>query len=127
MVDKLKRTILETKIGSKETAIRLAPEGGTTESTPSDHDLACITEEQVLAINDILLKAESAYKKPIDIEWAFADGQLYLLQARPITTYLHLPDRMITSTGEHKRLYMNGTLIEQGIQESMSVLGTDFF
>ena len=52
--------------------------------------------------------------------------KIFLLQARPITTYLPLPDEMITAPGEPKRLYANSTLIEQGLQEPLSVLGTDF-
>ena len=31
-------------------------------------------------------KIEAFYKKPEDIEWAIVDGQVYLLQSRPITT-----------------------------------------
>ena len=49
-----------------------------------------------------------------------------MLQARPITTYLPLPAEMITAPGAPKRLYANSTLIEQGLQEPLSVLGTDF-
>ena len=30
---------------------------------------------------------------PVDIEWAYAGGELHLLQARPITTYFPLSDR----------------------------------
>jgi pyruvate,water dikinase len=33
---------------------------------------------------------------------------------------------MITAPGQPKRLYANSTLIEQGLQEPLSVLGTDF-
>ena len=31
-------------------------------------------------------RIEAFYKKPEDIEWAIVDGQVYLLQSRPITT-----------------------------------------
>ena len=33
---------------------------------------------------------------------------------------------MIAAPGQPKRLYSNSTLIEQGLQEPLSVLGTDF-
>ena len=49
-----------------------------------------------------------------------------MLQARPITAYLPLPDEMVTAPGAPKHLYANSTLIEQGVQEPLSVLGTDF-
>lgn len=44
-----------------------------------------ITEEQVREIADLARRVELNYGAPQDIEWAFADGKLFLLQARPIT------------------------------------------
>lgn len=41
---------------------------------------------QVRDIVELLHHVEAAMATPQDIEWAFADGRLYLLQARPITT-----------------------------------------
>ena len=35
---------------------------------------------------DLARRIEDFYKKPEDIEWAIVDGQVYLLQSRPITT-----------------------------------------
>ena len=57
----------------------------------------------------MLTRVETHYKKPMDIEWAFSKEELFLLQARPITTYLPLPDKMLTAPGEAKRLYMDDT------------------
>ena len=34
----------------------------------------------------------------MDIEWAYEGDQLFLLQARPITTYYKLPEEMISQT-----------------------------
>ncbi len=42
--------------------------------------------EQVTMIADMARRVESHFGMPQDIEWALADGQLYVLQARPITT-----------------------------------------
>lgn len=127
VVDKVNHAILETRIGTKETAVLLASDRGTTEATPTDRDRACISPEQVLTLTDMLSQIETYYQKPMDIEWAFAEDELFLLQARPITTYLPLPEKMLTSPGEPKRLYMDDTLLEQGLQEPLSVLGEDFY
>lgn len=43
------------------------------------------TEEVVALVRAI----ESHFGYPVDVEWAFADGVLYVLQARPITTLRH--------------------------------------
>ena len=126
VVDKIKHEILSTRIGSKQAVITLTPAGGTTKSTRNNQQEPSITPAQVLELTGLLEQVEAYYQKPMDIEWAFARGKLYLLQARPITTYLPLPPEMITAPGQPKRLYANSTLIEQGLQEPLSVLGTDF-
>ncbi len=126
VVDRLRGEILETRIGSKQAVITLNQTGGTIKSTRNDHTETAITPEQALELTRLLEKVEAYYQKPVDIEWALANNQFYLLQARPITTYLPLPSEMVTASGEPKRLYANSTLIEQGLQEPLSVLGTDF-
>ena len=126
VVDKLKREIIETRIGGKQTVIRLNHTGGTAKSTRANHQEASITPAQALELTGLLEQVEAYYQKPVDIEWAISGDKIFLLQARPITTYLPLPYEMITAPGQPKRLYSNSTLIEQGLQEPLSVLGTDF-
>ncbi|GLY75495.1 PEP/pyruvate-binding domain-containing protein [Actinoallomurus iriomotensis] len=48
-----------------------------------------ITEEQARAVADLARRVEARLGAPQDIEWAFDDDRLWLLQARPITA---LPD-----------------------------------
>lgn len=126
VVDKPTGRILEARVGSKQTVVTLNQAGGTEKSTRESHPETAITNEQALALTDLLQRVEAHYQKPVDIEWAIADGKIFLLQARPITTYLPLPPEMLTAPNEPKRLYANSTLIEQGLQEPLSVLGTDF-
>jgi phosphoenolpyruvate synthase/pyruvate phosphate dikinase len=126
VVDKIKREVIETRIGGKQTVITLNHTGGTTRSTRADHQEASVSPAQVLELTGLLEQVEAYYQKPVDIEWAISGGKIYLLQARPITTYLPLPAEMVTALGQPKRLYSNSTLIEQGLQEPLSVLGTDF-
>jgi phosphohistidine swiveling domain-containing protein len=42
--------------------------------------------DKVKVIAEIARRVESHFGTPQDIEWALADGELYILQARPITT-----------------------------------------
>ena len=126
VVDKLKQEIIEIRIGGKQTVITLNHTGGTTKSFRANHQEASITPAQVLELAGLLEKVEAYYQKPVDIEWAISGDKIFLLQARPITTYLPLPEEMVTTPGQPKRLYSNSTLIEQGLQEPLSVLGTDF-
>jgi phosphohistidine swiveling domain-containing protein len=126
VIEKLTHEIIETKIGRKEKVIRLNHQGGITKSTRATNLEASITPAQVQELTELIDQIEAYYQKPVDIEWAISGGKMFLLQARPITTYLPLPDEMITAPGQPKRLYANSTLIEQGMQEPLSVLGTDF-
>jgi len=125
-VDKLARTILERKIGAKETSVWLAADGGTYEQPSSSRGELCLSSEQVLRLTEMLGRVEDYYGRPIDIEWAFADGKLHLLQARPITAYFPVPEIMLTPPGEPKRLYNDVTLTKWGMQEPLSVMGMDF-
>jgi phosphohistidine swiveling domain-containing protein len=45
---------------------------------------------QIVELSEITLRVESQFGTPQDIEWAIKDGQLYVLQARPITKINHL-------------------------------------
>jgi phosphohistidine swiveling domain-containing protein len=126
VVDKPTRQILEARAGSKQTVIKLNQAGGTEKSIRENHPVTAITYEQAIALTDLVQQVEAHYQKPVDIEWAIAVGKIFLLQARPITTFLPLPPEMLTAPSEPKRLYANSTLIEQGLQEPLSVLGTDF-
>lgn len=50
-------------------------------STPED----ALSPDQVLAVAGLARRVEAFFGSPQDIEWAFRKGELYLLQARPIT------------------------------------------
>jgi phosphohistidine swiveling domain-containing protein len=46
----------------------------------------CLSEAQIQAISDILIRLEAAFGLPQDIEWVIENGSVYLVQTRPITT-----------------------------------------
>lgn len=126
IVDKVSHKILEKKPGRKETSIWLAPDGGTYEKPSPYQQEMCLSDSDILALVNMVVNVENYYKKPVDIEWAFAGGKLYLLQARPITAYVPLPEEMQTAPGGQKLLYLDQTLAKQGIHEPLSVMGTDY-
>ena len=126
IVDKVRDEVLETHVGAKQTVINLSRTGGTVKSARDRQNETAITNNQALELARMVVDVETYYHKPVDIEWAISDGRIALLQSRPITTYLPLPPEMVTEPGQPKRLYANSTLIEQGLQKPLSVLGTDF-
>lgn len=93
--------IVEREIASKEIAIEYASGGGTREvQVPQEkQNIASMSDEQVRALTAVGDRVEQHYARPMDIEWAFALGNFYMLQARPITTLQATDDGGISSRG----------------------------
>jgi len=51
-----------------------------------------LNAEEAIEVAQLARKCQQYFGRPQDIEWARADGTLYLLQSRPITTLAQLPD-----------------------------------
>lgn len=124
--DKLSGEVVRATLGAKETSIWLLPDGGTEERPDPRHSLATLSNDQLARMTQELARIERVYGCPMDIEWAWKGADFYLLQARPITTYLPLPAEMVTAPGAPRRLYLDVTLAMQGIQEPLSVMGASF-
>jgi CRP/FNR family cyclic AMP-dependent transcriptional regulator len=79
--------VLERTPGLKKVAIRALPEGGTFEEkvAPELAEQLCLNDDQLTELNRLATRCEEVYGPARDIEWAFAGGQLYLLQCRAIT------------------------------------------
>jgi len=125
IIDKITGRSLEQKTGQKEISVWLASDGGTYEAAAPSRNEPCLSDGEVQSVVDALRRVEEHYRHPVDIEWALAGERLYLLQARPITAYIPLPTEMRTAPGQPKLLYLDQTLAKQGIQDPISVLGTD--
>ncbi|HEX4735697.1 MAG TPA: PEP/pyruvate-binding domain-containing protein [Thermoleophilaceae bacterium] len=80
--------VLERTCGTKQLAIRRAPNGGTVEEQlPAvDAERHCLSDEQLAGLHELATRCEDVYGPGRDIEWAYAGGELYLLQCRPVTT-----------------------------------------
>jgi hypothetical protein len=80
--------VLERKAGRKRIAVRSLPNGGTFEQPvpPEQISQFCLNDTQLSALGQLALQCEKVYGPRRDIEWAFQDGKLYLLQCRAITT-----------------------------------------
>jgi len=79
--------VLERTPGVKKIAIRAAADGGTFEETlaPELVEQLCLDDDQLAQLNALAAKCDEVYGPARDIEWAFAGGQLYLLQCRAVT------------------------------------------
>jgi phosphohistidine swiveling domain-containing protein len=127
VVDKISLKIKNKSCGAKETSIWLMPSGGTEERADERHALFALSDDNIVELTKLIAQVEQSYKKPIDIEWAYAKGELYLLQARPITAYVPLSPSMITTPGARKRLYLDVSTSFEALYQPLSVAGTSLF
>ena len=79
--------LLERKPGLKRVAIRGVPSGGTVEEKVSAElvERLCLDDGHLGALNRLAERCERVYGPGRDVEWAIAEGTLYLLQCRAIT------------------------------------------
>ncbi len=80
--------LLEARVGVKHHQIVRGPDGAdlVVELSPEEGGRRVLTDEEVLDLAQLSLDVERHYGEPQDMEWAYAGGQRYLLQSRPITT-----------------------------------------
>ena len=114
------------KLGAKALTIVPAPGGGTTTRT---HDGAhagqqALPDDQIRALARLAGQVAAHYGTPQDIEWAWADGQLYLLQARPITSLYPLP--ALPYRPDDPRIYISLNSV-QGVMDPFTPLGRAAF
>jgi len=81
--------VLERRPGYKKIAIRSLPEGGTfEEQVPAERvEALCLGDRELTALNRLAARCEEVYGPARDIEFAFAGGELYLLQCRAVTRF----------------------------------------
>jgi pyruvate,water dikinase len=78
----------QVRIGNKAFKIVRSADGGERQVPLNDEEAArrVLTDDDALQLANLALRVEKHYGEPQDMEWAFADGQFYLVQTRPITT-----------------------------------------
>ena len=90
IVNKISKNIISQKLGSKEKIVKLNENKNETsviEQTEEKKKEMSLTKELLLQLVDSIINIEKNYKIPIDIEFGIENNILYILQARPITTY----------------------------------------
>lgn len=127
IVEKVKHLILDKKISTKSMGLWLNENGGTVERYNRLDTEQALSDQQVMEVTGLIAKCESHYGLPMDIEWAYEGNTLYLLQARPITTYFPLFPEMMTKPGKEKYLYMDMMGLTQGFTDCLSILGADIW
>lgn len=111
--------IIEVAIGSKETQI-IYGEKNTVEVKVDDNDRKkrALNDTEISELIKSGLKIEKHYKMPMDIEWAIKDDEVYILQARAITTLKSSINHISEDNLVQK--YTKGKKINRSTREVMS-------
>jgi pyruvate,water dikinase len=104
ILDARSGAVLETELGDKAERYDYAPGGGTVVTAVPETERAALSLAKVdlTELHAAGRAIAEAFGGPQDIEWAVADGRLWILQARPITT---------VTTGE-LRIWDNSNIVE---------------
>lgn len=77
--------VMSYDVADKKVAIY--PGGSAVEPVPEEQQKrACLQFEQIATLRELGCKAEAHFGAPQDIEWAVEEGEVLMLQARPVTT-----------------------------------------
>jgi len=80
--------LLEQSVGEKDLAIRRTPAGGTVEEdvAPELVGVPCLGSPELAALHELAVACDRVFGTTAhDIEFAFLNGEVHLLQRRPIT------------------------------------------
>jgi pyruvate,water dikinase len=85
-VDKATGQLRDRIIGEKAHQTVLDRSGGVREVAVAqvEREAEALSEQQLLQLTDLAKRVESHFGDARDVEWAFAEHELYVLQARPI-------------------------------------------
>ena len=121
VVDPAAGRILSKGLGAKALSIHGQAGGGTAEFKEERRGQQALADVDILKLAQLGHEVAELYGFPQDIEWAWAQDKLYLLQSRPITTLFPLPDGMPPQP--LKVMFSFGAV--QGMLEPMTPLGQD--
>ncbi|WP_026369897.1 PEP/pyruvate-binding domain-containing protein [Kallotenue papyrolyticum] len=123
VVDAATQRILRKQLGAKAVAIVPRAEGGTAVLPVSATTRQALPDDRIIALARLGRGIAALFGTPQDIEWAWAEGQLWILQSRPITSLFPLPVNLPPTPLQV--LFSVGAV--QGVREPFTPLGRDFF
>jgi pyruvate,water dikinase len=82
-LDRVTGAVLHRQVSTKAVEVT---RDGERPVPPERQSRPCLDDARLAELADLGRKVETFYGAPRDVEWAWADGRFWLLQARPITT-----------------------------------------
>ncbi len=126
VVDKNSGSILEERIAQKDVMTIRKVKGIELTAVPEEKQKEnTLSQKEVKELFQLALKVENYFGSPQDIEWAFENGKLYLVQTRPITSLYPMPEKVKGVEG--LRVHINFSLVSQGIHDPLTPMGQSVF
>ena len=125
-VDRATGALLQVTVGDKAIAIEPLPEGGTVQRalSPERRAARVLSDPQIRELTALGAAIERHYGGvPQDVEWCLEQGQLSVVQARPITSLYPLP---APPSDGHLHLYLHFGHIQM-MTDPISPMGRDLF
>lgn len=99
--------IEKREVRHKEIEVVAAANAGTItrELAPNEAERAVLSDEEVRQVAALGIRIEAHYGAPQDTEWAIdADGEIWMLQSRPVTSTVEAQAGPAAATGDGKEL-----------------------
>jgi pyruvate,water dikinase len=128
VMDRDNLNVKEEAIGTKEEMIVVDGSRGTrSEQVPTDYrSQHSVTAEQLRRLAQMAVEVEKEFAGlPQDIEWLIADGEIRLLQARPITNLPPPPLEDVTWEPPEPSAYLGRSQLVEHIPDPVSTLFAD--
>ena len=127
-VDKSTYEILSRETTMKTTMTVRTENGTEDQAVPVDkQNEQVLDEETAVSLAKLGAQIESHYNMPMDIEWAIADGEIAILQARPITSLPPAPLKdVVWEPPTPNTIWMRRQIVEH-MPEPLSPLFEDLY
>lgn len=109
--------ILQVDIARKDVMFVRDPKTGKTvkkEVPPEKREARVLTDDEILKLTEIAKKVDEHYDKPQDMEWAIEKGEIYMLQARPVTV-IYSSEKEVQEAEEEGEIILKGLGASPGI------------
>ncbi len=102
VIDRESGAVTDVEIADKKTMYAKDPETGETNERPVPEEKRnerVIDEAEIERLVELGERVEEHYETPQDVEWAIFEGEVYMLQSRPITTISEDGESAATADG----------------------------
>ena len=125
LVDTSGLQVISREIADKAVWTAPTEDGSATVAAPeAQRQVPSLSDAEAIELARLGLRAQAVFGTPQDLEWVAEDGELLLVQSRPLTTLFPLP-APLPAPAEGLRLYLSFNRVAQGFVEPMTPMGNE--